>query len=93
VVQFGTLDKTMVRLLKQVLTEILTTHPDEEIREVFTRIAHIDKLRQLVEGLKLFLKHFLVGKKSSAEKNHQILVEKVDMVERILSRGKSHVLL
>ncbi|WAR14260.1 NOM1-like protein [Mya arenaria] len=91
-VQFGTLDKAMVRFMKHFMTELLLEHPDDNVKEVFTRIAHIDKLKPLHEGLKLFLKHFLVkGKKS--EPKSPMLIERVEMVERILTRGKGHVLL
>jgi nucleolar MIF4G domain-containing protein 1 len=64
VVEFGTLERNMVRFLKQVLQEILLDYPDHVIQDVFSRIAPLTKLHLLHEGLKLFMRHFLLGKKS-----------------------------
>ncbi|XP_053374395.1 nucleolar MIF4G domain-containing protein 1 homolog [Mercenaria mercenaria] len=91
VISFGTLEKGMVRLLKRLLMELLLDYSQSEIEAAFTRIAQIDKLKQLNEELRLFLRHFLVGKKS--ETKNVKLLERVDIVDRILSRGKGQVLL
>ncbi|XP_060588437.1 nucleolar MIF4G domain-containing protein 1-like [Ruditapes philippinarum] len=91
VVSFGTLEKGMVRLLKQLLTDLLLEQSQSEVEAAFTRIAQIDKLKPLNEGLRLFLRHFLVGKKS--ETKSAKLIERVDIVDHLLSRGKSQVLL
>ncbi|XP_071158914.1 nucleolar MIF4G domain-containing protein 1-like [Mytilus edulis] len=88
VVEFGTLDKNMVRFLKQVLQEILLDHPDHVMQEVFSRIAPLTKLHLLHEGLKLFMRHFLVGKKSKQEQN-KLLIERVSLAEKALSAGHS----
>jgi nucleolar MIF4G domain-containing protein 1 len=81
----------MVRLLKQLLTDLLLEQSQSEVEAAFTRIAQIDKLKPLNEGLRLFLRHFLVGKKS--ETKSAKLIERVDIVDHLLSRGKSQVLL
>jgi nucleolar MIF4G domain-containing protein 1 len=81
----------MVRLLKQLLTDLLLEQSQSEVEAAFTRIAQIDKLKPLNEGLRLFLRHFLVGKKS--ETKSVKLIERVDIVDHLLSRGKSQVLL
>ncbi|XP_052096195.1 nucleolar MIF4G domain-containing protein 1-like isoform X11 [Mytilus californianus] len=88
VVEFGTLDKNMVRFLKQVLQEILLDHADHVMQEVFSRIAPLTKLHLLHEGLKLFMRHFLVGKKSKQDQN-KLLVERVSLAEKALSAGHS----
>lgn len=81
----------MVRLLKQVMTDLLIEQSEQTVDSVFSRIAQLDKLRPLHEGLRLFLRHFLIGSKKS-EKD-PVLVERVELVDRLLSRGRTHVLL
>ena len=91
VVQFGTLEKAMVRLLKQIMNDLLLEQSESTVDAVFTRIATLDKLKQLHEGLRLFLRHFLIGSKK--REKDPVLVERVELVDRILSRGRGHVLL
>lgn len=88
VVEFGTLDRNMVRFLKQVLQETLLDYPDQVIQDVFSRIAPLTKLHLLHEGLKLFMRHFLLGKKSKQDQN-KVLVERVSLAEKSLSAGQS----
>jgi nucleolar MIF4G domain-containing protein 1 len=78
----------MVRFLKQVLQEILLDYPDHVIQDVFSRIAPLTKLHLLHEGLKLFMRHFLLGKKSKQDQN-KVLVERVSLAEKSLSAGQS----
>lgn len=90
-VSFGTLEKGMVRLLKQIMSELLLEQPEQTVSAVFSRISHLDKLKQLHEGLRLFLRHFLIGVRKGDK--DPALVDRVELVERLLSRGKTHVLL
>lgn len=78
----------MVRFLKQVLQETLLDYPDQVIQDVFSRIAPLTKLHLLHEGLKLFMRHFLLGKKSKQDQN-KVLVERVSLAEKSLSAGQS----
>ncbi|KAH3692820.1 hypothetical protein DPMN_194574 [Dreissena polymorpha] len=82
----------MVRLLKQIMTEILLDHPEAIVKDCFTRIAQLDKLKPLHEGLRLFLRHFLTRWKKAEPKN-PLLLERIELVDTVLSRGKGHVLL
>ncbi|KAL4222707.1 Nucleolar MIF4G domain-containing protein 1 [Mactra antiquata] len=91
VISFGTLEKAMVRLLKQLFTDLLLEQSLADVEAAFTRVAKIDKLKIMHEGLRLFLRHFLLGK--NVKSKPEQLVERVDAVERILSRGRSQVLL
>ena len=82
----------MVRLLKQVLTELLLEHPQSTSEAVFQRIAQLDKLKLLHEGLLLFLHHFILGKRKD-DPNYAKLKEKIEVVDRIFSTRKGHMLL
>lgn len=78
----------MVRFLKQVLQEILLDNSDQVIQDVFCRIAPLTKLHLLHEGLKLFMRHFLIGKKTKQDQN-KILLERVSLAEKALSSGQT----
>ena len=92
VVEFGTVQKSMVRLLKQVLSEILLDHPQDKMEAVFLRIAPLVKLKKLHEGLKLFMHHFLIGKRKDSAGVNPILKERIVIVDEILSASKGHML-
>ena len=84
----------MVRLLKQVLSSLLLEYPHTITTSVFQRIAQLDKLKLLHEGLRLFLHHFILGKrKDGPDANIAILKERVEMIDKIFSSGKSQMLL
>ena len=82
----------MVRLLKQVLTDLLLEHPQSTTDAVFQRIAQLDKLKLLHEGLLLFLHHFILGKRKE-DTNIAILKERIEIIDRIFSTKKGHMLL
>ncbi|PWA18246.1 hypothetical protein CCH79_00004111 [Gambusia affinis] len=65
VIEFGELDKSKVRFLRQVLTKLLKETEPEEIACIFGRISGIVKLGLLREGLKLFISHFLLKNSQS----------------------------
>ncbi|TDG97365.1 hypothetical protein EPR50_G00225340 [Perca flavescens] len=60
VIEFGELDKSTVRFLRQVLTKLLKDIEPEDLASIFGRISGIPKLGMLREGLKLFISHFLL---------------------------------
>ena len=82
----------MVRLLKQVLSELLVDYPYNKTEAVFARIAPLVKLKKLHEGLKLFMHHFLIGKKKDGQDVNPVLRERVELVEEVLSTSKGHML-
>ena len=65
--EWGDLTKLHVRLLKQILTALLTDFQVALVAEVFGRIAGLPKLEHLREGLRIFIKHFLLRGKSVNE--------------------------
>ncbi|XP_028290941.1 nucleolar MIF4G domain-containing protein 1 [Gouania willdenowi] len=65
VIEFGELDKTTVRFLRQMLTKVLIESEPEELTNIFGRISGIPKLGMLRESLKLFISHFLLKNASS----------------------------
>lgn len=48
--------------MKRVLGRLLVEHPENTVRVIFERIAPLVKLRTLREGLRLFMRHFLLRK-------------------------------
>ncbi|XP_060067050.1 nucleolar MIF4G domain-containing protein 1-like [Ylistrum balloti] len=93
VVEFGGLDKIMVRFMKQVLRGLLLDYPDHVTEACFMRIAPLNKLHMLHEGLKLFMQHFLLKKSSSEVKDQALLKERVSLADRALSSSQSKMLL
>ncbi|XP_068604131.1 nucleolar MIF4G domain-containing protein 1 [Brachionichthys hirsutus] len=60
VIEFGELDKPMVRFLRQILSKLLKETDPEDLASIFGKISGIPKLGMLREGLKLFISHFLL---------------------------------
>ncbi|KAI4872596.1 hypothetical protein NFI96_016485, partial [Prochilodus magdalenae] len=59
-IEFGELDKPRVKFLRQVLSKLLQQLEPEDLVQIFGRISGIPKLEMLREGLKLFIRHFLL---------------------------------
>ncbi|XP_069109794.1 nucleolar MIF4G domain-containing protein 1-like [Argopecten irradians] len=93
VVEFGVLDKIMVRFMKQVLRGLLLEYPQDVTEACFMRIAPLNKLHMLHEGLKLFMQHFLLKKSSAENKDFTLLKERVSLADRALSSSQSKMLL
>ncbi|XP_033762079.1 nucleolar MIF4G domain-containing protein 1-like isoform X2 [Pecten maximus] len=93
VVEFGGLDKIMVRFMKHVLRGLLLDYPDDVTEACFMRIAPLNKLHMLHEGLRLFMQHFLLKKSSTESKDYTLLKERVSLAERALSSSQSKMLL
>ena len=92
-IEFGTLSKPMVQFLKLLLREILHS-PDDQVEAAFLRVATGDKLRHLQDGLKLFMQHFLVRQRQTADDPHDLeLREKVKLAERAVGAGQTKLLL
>lgn len=89
-VEFGTLDVYMLRFLKHLIQSVLLDYPEDVTRAMFHRIAPLSKLQHLHEGLKLFMQHFLLRKKSKDVVDTPLLKERIDMVDKILSASSSH---
>ncbi|XP_067649501.1 nucleolar MIF4G domain-containing protein 1-like [Haliotis asinina] len=94
VVEFGTLEKPMVRFLKSLLMLLLTAADQDEMVAVFQRIAPLHKLIHVQEGLKLFMQHFLLRGKGKVEnENLEELQRRIKLAEKTLSLGQSSMLL
>ena len=81
VIEFSELNKPKVQLLSHVLTTLLTKYEDYVVMEVFQRISVIKKLATLKEGLKIFMKHFLLRGKNA---NNELLQGRIEMAETVL---------
>lgn len=75
--------------MKQVLTKLLTDYPENIVEDAFLRIAPLQKLHVLHEGLKLFMHHFLIIKNSDKP---AIIKDRVKLAEKILSSQSNHLL-
>ena len=80
-VALGTLEKPMVHLLKQLLTDLLTEHPSAAVEAAFQRISKIDALHSLHDGLKLFLHHFVLGRKKKDNAAYNLIQERVKLID------------
>lgn len=88
VVEFVELDKSGVRLIRQVLISILLHKDKDSMIEVFNRIAKPTKLASLRQSLALFLHHFILRNKSmneNATPEEKLLQENVGQVIKVLN--------
>ena len=51
-VEFGEMNKSILQFLKELFTELLNKYDQEQIQEIFLKIAKIRKLSQLKNALK-----------------------------------------
>src|SRR5690349_17795239 len=58
--EFAELDTCRVHFLRHALTPILTSNDERVITQVFSRISPLQKLATLKDGLRLFMRHFLL---------------------------------
>ena len=83
VIEFSELVDARLSYMKAVLNSLLTSSSDDVITEQFSCISGVKKLRMLCEGVRLFLRHFLLkGKESDAE-----FVRKVEVAEAALNKN------
>ncbi|KAK9505232.1 hypothetical protein O3M35_009328 [Rhynocoris fuscipes] len=88
VVEFVELDKSGVRLIRQVLMSILLHEDKDSMIEVFNRISKPAKLSQLRQSLALFMHHFILRNKSKSDDTsdeEKLLRERVDQVIQVLN--------
>ena len=49
---FGELDKAMLRFLRELLTVLLTKQRDDKLQEIFMHVATLKKFKQLRNALR-----------------------------------------
>ena len=67
--------------MKTVLKTVLTSSNDDLITDLFARISGEKKLHMLSEGVRLFLRHFLLKGREDDEE----FVRKVEVAEKALN--------
>ncbi|XP_014478032.1 PREDICTED: nucleolar MIF4G domain-containing protein 1 [Dinoponera quadriceps] len=95
VIQFTELDKSTMRLVRQIMLGILLHDTWETCLEVFERISLSPKLQTFRESLRLFINHFLVKNMCAAEnlqKQSALLQKRAELVDKILSARESKVI-
>jgi nucleolar MIF4G domain-containing protein 1 len=104
VIEYAEMDKVKLKFLKDVLTGILMQENEENVQEIFLKIATSEKLSVFRESLRLFLCHFMVQKSIQTSDGETItcnlndeemdqLKERIKVAENILLVGKGRVLL
>lgn len=89
VIQFSEMNKTLVRFFRQILLGILLHQSEDTCKAVFLRIAPAKNLNLLRESLRLFMRHFLLGKQSKLEPEMaERLSERVTIAEDTLNSAK-----
>ncbi|CAI9715604.1 MIF4G domain-containing 1-like [Octopus vulgaris] len=91
VLEFGTLDKQTVFFLKAVLLDLFENNPSHVINMVFERIAIQTNLYKFREGLRLFIMHFLIGRKKKAKS--PTVIKQLQEAVQLLSISHSTTLL
>lgn len=91
VVEFSELNKSVLSLMRTVLTLLLTEYEEYTVTEVFTRIAPFAKLHTLHEGLKLFMRHFVLRQKGKDEKTISLLKTRVEFAEKALNSSEAAI--
>ena len=81
-VEFAELDKFKVKFLRMIFEAILTQDNEFIVNNVFEKISQLPKLATLREGIKIFMRHFILRGKN---KSDVLLTERIEMAERILS--------
>eukprot|EP00088_Acartia_fossae_P050313 TRINITY_DN5628_c0_g1_i2.p1 TRINITY_DN5628_c0_g1~~TRINITY_DN5628_c0_g1_i2.p1 ORF type:complete len:821 (+),score=294.37 TRINITY_DN5628_c0_g1_i2:36-2465(+) len=68
-VHFAEMNKPNVKLLRQVIFDVLLNEKEEDIRLIFEVVSKNPKLNMFREGFKLFLRHFILKKKKHLDKS------------------------
>ena len=89
VIEFADLSKEYVKFLKKVL-KILLAERDAAVKKMFLSVAGYPKLKVLREGLKLFMRHFML---KGEKKQHQNLEAKIEVAEKALNSGEKRLAL
>ncbi|CAH1238640.1 NOM1 [Branchiostoma lanceolatum] len=83
--EFAALEKPTVQFLRQILLALLLEREENTVQAIFTRVAKFPKLQQFRDGLRLFMSHFLMKKKSKMDdETAQKLRTRLRMAERAL---------
>ena len=99
VIEFSEMSKTLVKFLKICLMEIINLKDDALRKEVFLAVAGYPKLRQLRDGIRLFMRHFLLKENSNRIKRSDNIViteelkDKVMEAEQTLMARDKHIAL
>lgn len=94
VLQFTEMDKSMLRLIRQLLLSILLSNEETVIAQVFASISKSDALFMLRESLQLFLHRFILKEteNNNSDLNRDQLVtlpKKVEVAENAMRAANS----
>ena len=85
VVEFTELSKVGVHFYKSLITSLLCDHSEENVRDMFSRIAPLPHLKPLRDKLLIFIKHYLVTGNTKG-----LIIERFRVVERSM-RTEGHL--
>lgn len=86
--EFGELDKTTLRFMRQILLGILLHKDLDACLSVFEKVSQSEKLKLFRESLRLFIHHFLLRNLKSEiipEEQKSLLENRAKMVEQVLT--------
>lgn len=82
VIEFADLDEVYVAFLRRVLTELLTVTDVDNFKRIFSAAAAgREKLRTLREGLRLFMRHFILKGSKTPPDELEALEKRVELAE------------
>ena len=84
VIEFSELDKTTLRLVRQIMMGLIL-EKDDVFQQVFNRVSPSLKLKGFKDSLRLFLHHFLLksnGKGSIPEGQLELLKQRIKEVDK-----------
>ncbi|GAB6030463.1 hypothetical protein CHUAL_007329 [Chamberlinius hualienensis] len=82
VIEYSDINKPTVRFLRQTLLKLLLHEPQREMEEIFSRVACQPKLHMFREGIRLFMRHFMLKNKTKLSSNaNQNLETKIEIAE------------
>jgi len=87
IIEFAEMTKPNVKLLRTVLCDVLLLEKEEDVRTIFQGVAGVENLKLFREGLRLFLRHFLLKQKNKLDPsiNFQALENRVKSAELYLT--------
>ena len=63
VLEFGALEKSMIKFLRMTMMHLLTSTATSDLNLIFRRVGQLQKLRNLSDGLRVFLTKYIKVKK------------------------------
>uniref|UniRef100_S4RAV6 MI domain-containing protein n=1 Tax=Petromyzon marinus TaxID=7757 RepID=S4RAV6_PETMA len=88
--EFSEMDKLSVKFLRQVLQKLLLEASEEHLPDIFSKAAGNPKLALLREGLKIFMRHFMLRGAASGDADEaELLRQRIEVAEKALEQERN----